>query len=317
MLTLPKKRYPDNQILNTSIIISSHSLTKYYGQSLGVDNISFDVIAGEIFGFLGPNGAGKTTTIRILLDLLRPTSGRVEIFGMDVRKESFNIRKQIGYLPGEFSAYDHLSGIEFFKLISKIRKVSFDEGSTLFRRFDLSEKDLSKKIKALSHGTLQKIGIIQALFHKPGLLILDEPTTGLDPLMKEVFYELLLEEQQKGTTIFFSSHNLDEVEKLCQRVAIIRKGKIVGLECLDVLKERAGRILEFTLAKDKEVVEIPGARLIRQVGKHYMYRLESNINPVLKSLSAMPVLDVSISKPDLEGIFVEYYQDKENHQNIN
>ncbi len=297
-------------------IISARNLTKYYGSSLGIKDISFHVNEGEIFGFLGPNASGKTTTIRILLDLLRPNSGRVEIFGLEARKDCFNIRKQIGYLPGEFSAYEHLSGYAFFKFISKIRNVPFDEDSGLFKRFDLSEKELSKKIKALSHGTLQKIGIIQALFHHPRLLILDEPTTGLDPLMKEVFYELLLEEQHKGTSIFFSSHNLDEVEKLCNQVAIIRKGQIAGLESLEVLKDKAGQILEFTLPGYNEVIELPGAELIQHQGTHYTYRLSGEINPVLKSLSEMPVRNVSISKPDLEEIFMQYYHDKSRKEDV-
>jgi len=265
---------------------------------------------GEIFGFLGPNGAGKTTTIRILLDLLRPDSGQVELLGLDVRRESFNIRKQIGYLPGEFSAHEHLSGLAFFKLISTIRNVSFDQDSLLFKRFDLSGKELSKKIKALSHGTLQKIGIIQALFHHPRLLILDEPTSGLDPLMKEVFYEILFEEQRKGTTIFFSSHNLYEVEKLCNRVAIIRKGRIAGLETLEVLKDKAGQVLEFTLTDTDKEIELPGAELISHEGTQYVYKLSGDINTVLKNLSEMAVRNVSISKPDLEELFMQYYHDE-------
>ncbi len=291
-------------------IITAHNLTKYYGSHLGIQDISFNVNEGEIFGFLGPNGAGKTTTIRILLDLLRPDSGQVELLGLDVRRESFNIRKQIGYLPGEFSAHEHLSGLAFFKLISTIRNVSFDQDSLLFKRFDLSGKELSKKIKALSHGTLQKIGIIQALFHHPRLLILDEPTSGLDPLMKEVFYEILFEEQRKGTTIFFSSHNLYEVEKLCNRVAIIRKGRIAGLETLEVLKDKAGQVLEFTLTDTDKEIELPGAELISHEGTQYVYKLSGDINTVLKNLSEMAVRNVSISKPDLEELFMQYYHDE-------
>ncbi|TSA27227.1 MAG: ABC transporter ATP-binding protein [Bacteroidetes bacterium] len=295
---------------NPPAIITARNLTKYYGQHLGIRDVSFQVNEGDVFGFLGPNGAGKTTTIRILLDLLRPDSGRVELVGLEVRKNSFTIRKQLGYLPGEFSANEHLSGFAFFKLISRIRNVPFNEDSLLFQRFDLSRKELSKKIKALSHGTLQKIGIIQALFHHPRVLILDEPTTGLDPLMKEVFYEILFEEQHKGTTIFFSSHNLYEVEKLCTRVAIIRKGEIAGVESLAALQENAGQLLEFTLTDAENVIELPGAELIRHQGTQYTYQFRGDISALLKRLSELPVRNVSISKPDLEELFMHYYHDK-------
>jgi ABC-2 type transport system ATP-binding protein len=296
--------------LNPSTIISARILTKYYGSHLGIQDVSFDVNEGEIFGFLGPNGSGKTTTIRILLDLLRPDSGRVEIFGREVRANSFLIRKQTGYLPGEFSTFGNLTAFSFFRLISKIRNIPFNEGSPLFRWFDLSRSDLQKKIKALSHGTLQKIGIIQALLHHPRLLILDEPTSGLDPLMKEVFYDILLEEQRKGTSILFSSHNLNEVEKLCTRVAIIRKGKIVGVESLDELKEEAGQTVEFTLSAPDLSIELPGAELISREGSRYAFKFKGEINPLLNSLSKLGVQDLSISKPALEGLFMKLYQEE-------
>lgn len=302
--------------MNPPDIITTHDLSKYYGSHLGIQDVSFHVREGEIFGFLGPNGAGKTTTIRILLDLLRPDSGRVEIFGSDVRKHCYNIRKLVGYLPGEFSACEHLTGYTFFQLISRIRKKPFDSTSGLFKRFDLSERELTKKIKALSHGTLQKIGIIQALFHHPRLLILDEPTTGLDPLMKEVFYELIFEEQEKGTTIFFSSHNLDEVEKLCDQVAIIRKGRIAVVESLEILKERAGQVIEFTMRTDVDVIELPGAELIRHHGSHFTFRIKGDLQPILRSLAEMNIKDLSISKPDLEELFMEYYHDQNKSEDV-
>lgn len=289
-------------------IISVENLSKYYGKSTGVENISFDVQQGEIFGFLGPNGAGKTTTIRILLDLLRPSSGQVKLFKREIRGNSLNIRRKIGYLPGEFSAYGHLTGFEFFALMAHIRHCKFPTDSPLIGRFDLSKRDLQKKIKALSHGTLQKLGIIQALFHKPELLILDEPTTGLDPLMKEVLYDILLQENRHGASIFFSSHNLGEVEKLCHRVAIIRKGKLAGLESIEVLKEKAGQMIEFTLYEDLHDISLPGAELIRQQNNRFTFRLRGKIIPLLKKLADMPVQDVSISEPDLEDLFMQYYR---------
>ncbi|MCF8229391.1 MAG: ABC transporter ATP-binding protein [Bacteroidales bacterium] len=291
-------------------VISVDKLSKYYGPVLGIKDISFEVSEGEIFGFLGPNGAGKTTTIKILLDLLRPSNGVARILGKDVNKSSYEIRTQLGYLPGEFSAYAHLRMKDFFLLMSEIRKCSFPVDSDLIRDFDIRENDLQKKIKALSHGTLQKLGIIQALFHQPKLLILDEPTTGLDPLMKEVLYDLLIRERQKGTSIFFSSHNLDEVEKLCDRVAIIRRGEIVGLESLETLKNKAGQILEFRAGESCPEPALPGATLIRKQNNHFQYRLQGDVRQLMRRLVELPLSDVSISKPDLEDLFMQYYQDK-------
>ena len=296
--------------MSSEVVISARNLTKFYGKARGIEDISFDAQKGEIFGFLGPNGAGKTTTIRILLDLLRPSSGEIEIFGQSVQKYSYDIRKQIGYLPVEFSAYANLSGFDFFGLIAKIRKVPLPENHELFRRFELSAGDLSKKIKALSHGTLQKIGIIQALFHQPRLLILDEPTTGLDPLMKEVFYDILREKHESGTTIFFSSHNLDEVEKLCSRVAIIRNGRIAGLERLENMRSKAGQIVEFTLKENAEIDDFTEGELLSKLDSHYIFRVQGDITQVLKKLAEMQVSNVSISKPDLESLFMEFYQDQ-------
>jgi len=291
-------------------VIAARDLTKYYGSHLGIKDVSFDVKAGEIFGFLGPNGAGKTTTIRILLDLLRPDSGRVELLGLDIKNQSIDIRKEVGYLPGDFPAFGYLSILGLFRLLSKIRQFPLEEDSPLFRRFDLSEHDLKRKLKALSHGTLQKVGIIQALIHRPRLLILDEPTTGLDPLMQEVVYEILSEEQSRGTSILFSSHNLDEVEKLCDRVAIIRKGRIAGLESVEVMKAKAGQIVECNLQDPLPEIDIPGADLIRQQGARFTFRFRGDINILLNQLSGFNVKDLSISKPDLNELFLDYYQDQ-------
>jgi len=295
--------------MEQEVIISVENLTKYYGKSVGTKNISFRVFKGEIFGFLGPNGAGKTTTIRMLLDLLRPTSGEIFIFGSNIRNRSFETRKQLGYLPGEFAAYNHLSGLEYLMLVSKIRETTYNAHPGLCRRLGLSEKDLGKKTRALSHGTLQKLGIVQALAHQPRLLILDEPTTGLDPLMKEVFYQILKEEQQKGTTIFFSSHNLVEVEKLCNRVAIIRNGEIAGLESLDRLKEKAGQILRFTLNNSMDMPEIPGTVLLEHWDNHFTYRFTGNVNRLLQCLSGLDIRDFSLGKPGLEELFAGFYHE--------
>ena len=224
--------------MDTPTIISVSNLTKYYGSTLGVKNINFTVNQGEIFGFLGPNGAGKTTTIRMLLDLLRPSSGQINIFGQEIYTHSLEIRKRCGYLPGSFSAYGNMSGTDFLHFAASMRKTEPKLQKSLIDRFQLFQEDLSQKVKHLSHGTLQKLGIIQAFFHQPELFILDEPTIGLDPLMQEEFYRLLHEMQNEGKTIFFSSHNLPEVEKVCHRIAIIREGELVALETLEGLKKK-------------------------------------------------------------------------------
>ena len=189
--------------MDTPTIISVSNLTKYYGSTLGVQNINFTVNQGEVFGFLGPNGAGKTTTIRMLLDLLRPSAGEINIFGHEIYNHSLEIRKRCGYIPGNFSAYGNMTGADFLRFVAFMRMAEPSMQESLIDRLQLSQDDLSLKIKYLSHGMLQKLGIIQAFFHQPELLILDEPTIGLDPLMQEEFYRLLRETQNEGKTIFF------------------------------------------------------------------------------------------------------------------
>jgi len=291
-------------------IISVENLTKYYDNNIGVKDISFEVEKGEIFGFLGPNGAGKTTTIRLLLDLLRPSSGKARIFGLDVNKNSTEILARCGYLQGEFSAYGNLSGNEFFRLIAGFRKISPIIDKNLKERLDLSDHDLLRKIKHLSHGTVQKIGIIQAFFHHPELLILDEPTTGLDPLMQNEFYDLVFESKKNGCTIFISSHNLAEVEKICSRLAIVRRGQLVGLETMKELKEKADRIVEITFSEPVENIEFPGTFLLEHRDLNYIFRFKGNIIELMKSISNLPLTDIVIKKPALSDIFMNYYRDQ-------
>jgi len=293
-------------------IISVEKVSKYYGNAIGVKDISFDVQEGDIFGFLGPNGAGKTTTIRLLLDLLRPTSGLLKLFGMNVSAHSFQIRKKCGYLPGEFTALSNLTGLEFFRLLSGLRQSHDKPNHDFLDRFGLSKQILHRKIRHLSHGTIQKLGIIQALMNDPELLILDEPTTGLDPLMQEVFYELLLERQKNGCTIFFSSHILMEVERLCSHVAIIKNGEIVGREVMADLKNKAERIIELTLSHPVADLKLPNAILKNSNGLTYTFAVDGGIEGLLTGLAKLPVADISISKPGLENLFMKYYTDTEN-----
>lgn len=294
--------------MHSSPTISVNNLTKYYGTILGVQNISFEVNSGEIFGFLGPNGAGKTSTIRMLLDLLRPSSGEIKIFGREVNSASLEIRKNCGYLPGSFSAYGNMSGADFLHFAASMRKVEPRLQSGLIDRFQLSKEDLSKKVKHLSLGMLQKLGIIQAFFHQPELLILDEPTSGLDPLMQEEFYLLLREMQNEGKTIFFSSHNLPEVEKVCHRIAIIRDGELVALETLAGLKKKKLKRLRFTLGRPVADLNLPEASLVNQKELSYEYLVKGDLQTLLQKLSTLPIEDLTFPEPDLEEVFMAYYR---------
>lgn len=290
-------------------IILAQELTKRYGRTIGIDRISFSVTAGEIFGFLGPNGAGKTTTIRLMLDLLRPTNGQLKVFGKTVRRASPEIRRDCGYLPGNFCAYESMSGYEFLRFSAQMRRVSPSHQTHLIDRFELSRHDLGQKIKHLSHGTRQKLGIVQAFFHQPRLLILDEPTIGLDPLMQEAFYTLLRLTQEKGATVFFSSHNLSEVEKVCHRVAIVRDGTLVGLETLECLKEQRYRRLTVVLREPVADFNLPEARLISRHGLTFEFLVQGDVETMLTSLKDLPIADFAFPKPSLEEVFLTYYRE--------
>jgi ABC-2 type transport system ATP-binding protein len=289
-------------------VITIENLTKYFGDVVGAANISFEVMPGEIFGFLGPNGAGKTTTIRMILDLLRPTSGTVSVFGLNLRQYSSEIRKRCGYLPGNFSAYGYLTGYEFLRLCARLRDIPPVPDVKLLGRFGLEDHNLTRKIKYLSHGTLQKLGIVQAFIHNPELLILDEPTIGLDPLMQEEFYNLLKERQDQGCTIFLSSHNLSEVERICHRMAIIREGKLVTVDSIENLRKTLKRRLIVSLSEDMGEVRLPFAELVRHEGQNYDFIISGDIREVIKGLAGLPLVSVTMPEPALEEIFIQYYK---------
>lgn len=292
-------------------VINVKHLTKYYGKTVGVENISFTVEKGEIFGFLGPNGAGKTTTIRLLLQLLNSDSGSIEIFNVPLVRRKVHLREQIGYLSGDFFAYPEMTVQDFLNYISSFRKNPPRLRSYLLDRFNLSHDDLHKKIKYLSHGNRQKVGLITAMEHEPKLLILDEPSIGLDPLMQEAFYQVILEFQQNGKTIFLSSHILSEVEKVCQRVAIIRDGALITVEALNNLKKKHRRRL-IIYFKDRHLEappELPNTELISQRQNRCVYLLNGAWQPVFEILPRLPVEDIFFPEPELEDIFLDYYQD--------
>jgi len=294
--------------MNSRPVIRVEGLTKRYGAACGVADLAFSVEPGEVFGFLGPNGAGKTTTIRLLLDLLRPTSGAAHVFGQPVRAKSREIRARLGYLPGNFSAYEAMTGEDFLRFAASMRGVQPGLQAELIDRFELSREHLARRVKHLSHGTRQKLGIVQAFFHRPELVVLDEPTIGLDPLMQEEFYRLLAEVQRDGRTIFFSSHNLPEVERTCQRIAIIRDGALVALETLEGLRKRKLKRLTLTLREPVEGLELPGARCIVRDGLRLEFLVSGALPPLLERLATLPLADMALLEPDLEEVFMTYYR---------
>ncbi|MSQ21692.1 MAG: ABC transporter ATP-binding protein [Dehalococcoidia bacterium] len=294
--------------MNKGSVITTSDLTKYYGTVRGIDGVNLEVRQGEVFGFLGPNGAGKTTTIRILLDMIRPTSGSAQVFGLDVRRDSVQIRRRLGNLPGDVALYDTLRGIEVLKLLGSFRgPAGTRRVPELAERLDL---DLSRTVRAYSHGMKQKLAIIQAFMHDPELLILDEPTLGLDPLMQREFYSLVMEEKARGKTVFLSSHILPDVERVCNRVGIIREGRLVAVEEVESLKRRKRRRMELVMKEDPfdGMLHIPGAQLVRRDGRSLEYLVSGDVQTVLKGVAQLPVQDIVFPEPTLEEAFMEFYQ---------
>jgi len=287
-------------------IIETDQLTKYYGTCRGIEDLNLRVEEGEVFGFLGPNGAGKTTTIRLLLGLIRPTRGRFLICSAPINFGSFSYRRDIGYLPGEVSSHQNLTGGEFLARLASLRGNTDDKSKNLARRLKL---DLSKKVKGLSHGTRQKLAIVQTFMYNARLLILDEPTSGLDPLTQQVFFELVREERDRGTTVFLSSHVLSEVERACSRVGIIREGRLVAVERIDTLKKKRMKQaeVEFGTEVNAEMFRLPGVRSILVEGRKIRFSIEGEYRSILNALTAYPIENVTIKDATLEDIFLEYY----------
>ncbi len=289
-------------------VIEIKNLKKYYGKSRGIEDVSFHVEQGEIFGFIGPNGAGKSTTIRTLLALIHPASGSATIFGKDCIRDAREIAKDVGYLPSEVFYYDGMRVIDLLKY-----SASFYHKDCTARIKELAgvlELDLKRKIDDLSFGNKKKVGIIQGLIHEPKLIILDEPSTGLDPLMQQRFFELLRDENKKGATILFSSHILSEVQKMCGRVAIIKEGRIISIDTISALKENSYKKISLDLPSpaDRAAFAFDGVTSleIKDASVSFIYR--GNVNTIMRKLSAMELANVSISEPDLEEIFLHYYR---------
>jgi ABC-2 type transport system ATP-binding protein len=288
--------------------IRTENLTKFYGKIRGIENVSITVHPGEIFGFLGPNGAGKTTTIRLFLDLIRPTRGRAEIFGLETQKNSLKIKSRIGYIPGDLSLYDTMSGKRFLQFVSSLRTKAPVMADALCERFQVT---VDRRIREYSKGMKQKIGIVQAFMHDPELVIMDEPTLGLDPLMQREFYTFLKEEQEKGRTFFISSHILSEVEKVCDRVGIIREGNIVAIEDVETLKKKSGRLMEVTFSNDitEEDLIIPQISIVSIENRTVRFKVTGTMDDVIKHLSHFEIKDLVSKGVSVEDIFMHYYGD--------
>jgi ABC-2 type transport system ATP-binding protein len=288
-------------------IIEVNNLTKYYGKSRGIIDVSFKQEEGEIFGFIGPNGAGKSTTIRLLLSLIHPTSGSARVFGKDVTVHGSEIRREIGYLPSDVFYYEGMKVIDLLKY-----SASFYGKDCSKRIEDLSgvmELELNRRISDLSYGNKKKVGIVQGLLHSPKLLFLDEPTAGLDPLMQRKFFELIRKENARGVTIFFSSHILGEVQRLCNRVGIIREGKIVEISDIRTLQKNNYKKVNVTAEglKPSDFM-LAGITNLQADNSSMHFFFKGDINTILKMLNGFKVVDVTIEEPTLEEIFMHYYE---------
>jgi ABC-2 type transport system ATP-binding protein len=293
--------------------ISICGLTKRYGTLIAVDRLDLEVLRGEVFGFLGLNGAGKTTTIRILLDLLRPTSGNAAIFGHDCQSDGLKARSNVGYLPGEMEIYSEWTGYEMLAFLARIGggSLSAAHRGSLTERFELSARDLSRKLREYSTGMKRKLGLIQAFQADPSLLILDEPTEGLDPLMQESFYELLADVRSRGRTVFMSSHVLPEVERVCDRIAVLRQGKVVMLSSVEVARKLASRRVRVEFQQDVSVpAHIPqGYEMIEVKPRTWILRVTGQLALLPSFLAALPVADLAVEEARLEDVLVKYYRD--------
>ncbi|MGD0167723.1 MAG: ABC transporter ATP-binding protein [Gaiellaceae bacterium] len=290
-------------------VIRAENLTKFYGSSRGISGLELEVEAGEVFGFLGPNGAGKTTTIRLMLDLIRPTSGRIELLGLDAQEGSVEIRSRVGYLPGDLRLYERLTAREQLRYFAALRGLDgLGEGEKLAERFEL---ELDRPIRSLSKGNRQKVGLVQAFQHRPDLLLLDEPTAGLDPLVQLTFNELLREAAAEGRTVFLSSHILSEVQRLADRVAIIREGSLELVEAVDTLRARAFVRVEATFAKPppkKAFAGVAGVRELERKDPVVVFALEGSADPLIKALARYEVLALDSHEADLEDFFLTLYR---------
>ncbi len=293
-------------------MIRIEALTKDYGPVVGLDDLTLDVREGEVLGFLGPNGSGKTTTIRLLLDLLRPTSGRARIGGFDCHRQSLEARRLVGYLPGEMPVYPELTGHAYLEYLARLggRRVDPAVLDRLLARFDVSALDMERRLRDLSHGMKRKLGIVQALMGQPRVVILDEPTSGLDPLMIEAFAETLAELKREGrTTVFLSSHVLSEVERSCDRVALIKRGRLASVTSVTEIQRTFPRrvTIEFSEPVDGLMPALPAATLVARSARRWVIDVGGPLGPLLDGLRALPVADIDVERFSLEDYVLQVY----------
>lgn len=293
-----------------STVIEAHGLTKYYGDSPGIIDLDLEVRAGEVYGFLGPNGAGKSTTIRTLLNFLFPSSGSATVLGLDIASDSLEIRRRTGYLPGDMALYETMTAREYLIYFANLRKVDASRRMVeLADRFDL---DLDRKIKDYSTGNRQKVGLVNAFMHEPELLVLDEPTSGLDPLMQQEFQELVLETSAEGKSVFLSSHILPEVERVADRVGIVREQRLIEVNTVEAFKAKAHRsvTLQFNDAVDAaafETLDNVASVETRNDGTVLVLTVQGDMDAVVKEASRHSVVSVSTRSGELEEVFLSYY----------
>ena len=299
-------------LIDSDVVIRTRGLTKSYGSVAAVVDADMEVRRGEVFGYLGPNGAGKTTTIRVLLDHIRPTSGSATVFGMDTRANSVAIKRRVGYLPGEFSLYDSMTGEEVLTYMANLRgDVDWDYTRDLADRLDAN---LGREFSQLSRGNKQKVGLIQAFMHRPELVVLDEPTGGLDPLVQQAFYDMIDEVKADGRTVFFSSHNLPEVERVCDRVAFIRGGRLIAVEDVNDIVQKAFHRFEARIADDftaEEFQSVPGVAAVSVSGDAVTFDVIGSPDAVVKTLARHSVTKLFTHESALEDVFLAYYSEGE------
>lgn len=289
--------------------VKIQNLTKWYGHSRGIENVSLTINQGEIFGFLGPNGAGKTTAIRLMLDIIRPTSGKVQIFGMDSRLQSQAIHKRIGYLSGDIEMDTHLTGAQYINYMSNLRGRVPKKSIQYF--VDLLDCDTNKKIRHLSRGNKQKIGLVVALMDDPDLLVLDEPTSGLDPLIQTQFNKIIRSLAEKGKTIFISSHILSEVQSTCDQVGFIKEGSLLNVEPLDNLLKKSFKNIKIVFRQKSDhqyLKKLENIITPKIDGTVFTGKLQGNAESLISVLAQIKPLDILIEEPHLEDLFMHYYQ---------
>ncbi|MCK8060721.1 MULTISPECIES: ABC transporter ATP-binding protein [unclassified Fusibacter] len=289
-------------------IVKLENLTKYYGKNKGIENVSFEIGEGEVFGFIGPNGAGKSTTIRTLLGFIKPTSGSATILGRDISLNLNDAKMNLGYLPSEVAYYDDMNALQLLRYSGKFYKKNFD--ARIHELAAYFELDLKRKIEDLSYGNRKKVGIIQSLLHSPRLLILDEPTGGLDPLIQSRFFDLLDKERKNGTTIFFSSHILSEVQRMCDRIGIIKEGELIKVEKLaDMQKVRYKKIgIELDRLPEITIFDNISTKELSIKGNRVDFLYSGEMHDLLQGISKIGVKNLWVEDPNLEEIFMHYYQ---------